>query len=337
MNMNMNRVYSVLVPVIMICICSCEKDSVNVTDSMPIAFDFATNQVDTKATRYNDEASFADQTFGIYAWDASNSLFYNNSEVIKSGEVWSVPSSMASWDAGATYTFEAVYPKPADTFGSVGLTSLATSTTPSDLTFSYTIPTTTMIAEDKDFMLAYYRGVGTTGINCRIAHLTFTHPLTCVNFQAGTMTGIASIKSIEISGVYQSGSCTVRTAVDSNNRQIYAYEQNNTEHTSLWNPSGNTSVTGTFTVAVGDLNRNVSAYNFLLIPQTISSTSDVKVTATLTLIGGSDVTVSAIIPAITWRAGYYYTYEISFTKNVLILNVITVAPWTSETINKILV
>lgn len=331
--MNMTRNISIFVFALAICVCSCEKEPVAVSDSMPIAFEVATSPVVTKATRYNNETGFSGQTFGMYAWNASNVKFYDNASVSKTGGVWAASSSTATWDAGSTYTFEAVYPKPAATLGTVGLTALTTASTPANLTFSYKIPTTTMSTEDKDFMLAYYQGVGIAGTNCRIAPLTFTHPLTCVNFKAGTMTGIASVKSIKISGVYQSGSCTVRTTVDGSSRQIYAYEQANTAHTSLWTPSGTTTVTGTSTVTVANLNNTVSAYNFLLIPQTITSTSNVNVTATLTNSGGTDVTVTATIPAITWRAGYYYTYQIGFTDNILTLNVITVAPWTSETIN----
>lgn len=282
----------------------------------------------TKGIRYNSEDDFKTQTFGLYAWDAKNVQIYNNEPVSKTGDVWK-PTNVLKWKDTDSYVFEAVYPKPASSFGDVGLTALSTSSTPGDLTFSYTIPTTTLVDADKDFMLAYYSGLSNEGA----APLTFTHPLTCVNFNVGKMDGIARINFITISGAYASGSGKVRLSeyyYNDTKRQCYSYEKSDSDNTSLWTPSGSTSVKGASTITLKDIEENalktIWDYNFLLIPQNTAS-QNATLTLNITATSGETYNVSTIIKTDYWRAGYTNTYKINYTHYNIELDPVVVTPW----------
>jgi len=261
----------------------------------------------TRGKRYSDATGdFAAQTFGLYAWNSSDEVVYTNAAVSKTDGKWQ-PADPFKWKKNTSYTFEAVYPKPAATLGTVGLTALSVNKTPGSLTFSYKVPTATMDAADNDFMLAYYSGTGTEGV----APLTFTHPLTCVNFKAGTMTGISTINSITIEGVYASGSCTVRTTTDASSNPCYSYEVSDSDNSSLWTPAGSTSVTGTSEITASSIGRTTWAYNFLLIPQDTAA-KNVKLKIGITTEGGDTYNIATTLSTEYWRAGYTNTYTITY-------------------------
>lgn len=328
----MKRFYYIIAAILTLGCVSCEKsESLN----SPIEFKISTEGVTTKAKRYNNATQFgavSGQEFGIYAWDNNGTLIYDNASVTKtSGTTWKASGATKYWGRNASYTFEAVYPRITGT-PTEGLLAFTSNTLTGGVAFSYKVPAATTSANAKDVMVAYYQGTGTEGELARFATLTFTHPLTCVNFAAGTMTGVASITSISLSGVYSQGACTVRATTDGSNRQCYSYEQNNSTHTTLWNTSLATSitVTGTSTVTPANLNANVEAYNFLLIPQTVSTTAPVTLTVNLTTTTGDSKTATINIPAIYWRAGYYYTYAINYSGYALSLTPVKVTPWNEE-------
>lgn len=294
---------------------SCNKSEIDGAGENEVSFKVRTGaladnlKVSTRGQRYNDETEFDTLSFGVYGWNSSNSdeVIFTNETVSKSGDKW-VPETSTKWTIGKTFTFEAVYPQPTSPLGTVGLTALTTDANPANLTFSYKIPTATMATEDKDFMLAYYSGTGTNGS----AALTFTHPLTCVNFKAGTMSGVSKINSISLAGVYESGDCTVRTATyGTDDLQCYSYEQDNSEHTSLWDADGSITVTGEYEVTASSLSTTIPEYNFLLIPQ---NTASQAVTMTINITDDDDLTynISIGIDDIYWRAGYCYTYKIKY-------------------------
>lgn len=300
--------------------------------NLPISFDVQTVGTDTRATRYSSESAFAGQSFGIYGWNNSNASIYNNSTVSKTGGKWKAGGTTQYWEKDKSYTFEAVYPRisgsPAE-----GLRSFTTAIDPGSVSFSYKVPSTTTSTNAKDIMFAYYSGTGIQDGDYRAAKLTFTHPLTCVNFTAGTMTGITQINSISIAGVYQQGKCTVRTTTDSNSRQCYSYEQAGTGNVSLWNTSGSSKITVTGSKNVTPANLSDAAYNFLLIPQIVTTDAPVNVTVNYVASNGDGMSATVSVPAITWRAGYYYTYSLDFTGYNIVINPVTVAPWGTEHIN----
>lgn len=309
---------------------SCNQEELGTkANGNAISFEITTDEPATKATLYNSESEFAaaNQVFGIYAWDEEDTQFYDNVTVAKTGGHWrpgNASDYQGKWKENASYTFVAVYPKPSNPLGSVGLTALDVCSTPADVTFSYKVPSATMSTADKDLMLAYYSGTGDNGV----APLTFTHPLTCVNFKAGTLTGISTINSITISSVYETGDCTVRpTTFGTGNRQGFSYEAVGSSHTSLWTPSGSTSVTGTSTITASNLSTSTWAYNFLLIPQN-TATKAALLKINVTTDGGHTLDLNAKIDTDNWRAGFTNTYKISYSAgDELVLDPVHVTPW----------
>ncbi len=299
--------------------------------NFPISFCVQTDGVDTRATRYGSETEFAGQSFGIYGWDEASNSIYSNSTVSKTDGKWLAGGTTQYWEKDKSYTFEAIYPRITGT-PTDGLTSFTPNTVPGSVTFSYKVPSSTASANSKDIMLAYYSGTGVQDGEFRAANLTFTHPLTCVCFKSGNMNGVTNVTEISLNGVYQQATCSVRTITDSSSRQCYSYE--NDLNVSLWNTTdaAKTTVTGTQTVTPANLTVGVAAYNFLLIPQSVSSSAPVKVTVKYT-VSGESMSQEVSVPDISWKAGYYYTYELNFDGYIMTVNPVTVAAWGTENID----
>jgi len=239
-----------------------------------------------------------------------------NEKVEKRDGQW-FPAKSLIWYPTQTRTFLAVYPQPAATLGTEGLTSLTYTYKPGDLAFSYTVPKTA--SAQQDLMFAYYKGKGTKGV----APLYFTHPLTCVKFKIGKIEGVDQINSITLAGVYESGSCTVR-ALEGNDdsgkysgKFYYSYETA-TAGESNWTPTGSITVTSTGG-AVADLtegNMLGDGYTFALIPQTLT-TQSVTLTMNFTYTKGGSQTknVSATLNTLAWRAGYVNVYTLTYTQD----------------------
>jgi len=326
--MTMNKSYKyILLPILALGAVSCNKSEIDGGKSNDITFEVKNGGMSlelTKGQRYNSETEFEAQTFGVYGWNntKSDEVVYNNVSVSLTDGKWT-PASSKSWSPGSIYTFEAVYPKPEASLGSIGLTALTTDVNPANLSFSYKVPTTTMADEDKDFMLACYRGTGTKGE----APLYFTHPLTCVNFIAGDLRGISKINSITLKGVYESGTCTVRLTTGGDDElQCYSYEQNDASHTSLWTPTGSTTVTGTSQITASSISTTTWAYNFLLIPQN-TATQNVTLTLNITTADNETFNISTKINSDYWRAGYTNTYKVNYGLYDLVLDPVHVTPW----------
>lgn len=252
---------------------------------------------ETKAASYGSITDFAAQSFGVYAWDATDNddVIFNNAEVKKVSGVWAPQVTDAPvWMHAHTLNFEAVYPKPAATLGTTGLTSLTTSSTLANLAFSYKVASTA--AAQEDLMFACYTGTGNKGQ----ATLNFTHALASVSFKVGGLKGIASINSISLANVWAQGSATVSVS--------------NGAYTYNWTPSGNATVSSS-----GDPKTTLTAgtelgddYKFLLIGQTLSS-KNVTVTINVTDNNGYSFNIATTLNSGTWEAGKAYTYTLGVT------------------------
>ena len=155
--------------------------------------------------------------------------------------------------------------------------SITTNGTPS---VTYTVPST--ISAQQDLLIAK----STEDILCdgkTQPSLTFDHALTAVTFKQGNLPTGYSIKSIEISGVYNKGELSFE----------------GTEWTGLSTVEGNTYTT----TSLSDV--------LFLMPQIIPSGAKLKVTFTD---GSTDYPFEADLSDNEWKKGYKYIYSLSVNK-----------------------
>lgn len=153
--------------------------------------------------------------------------------------------------------------------------SITTTGTPS---VTYTVPQT--ISAQQDLLIAK----STEDILCdgkAQPSLTFNHALTAVTFKQGTLPTGYSIKSIEISGVYNKGELSFEGTEWSNHEGTASYS----------------------TTSLSDV--------LFLMPQTIPSGAKLKVTFTD---GSKDDPLEADLGSTVWKKGYKYTYRLSVDK-----------------------
>lgn len=188
----------------------------------------------------------------------------NNVEVSKSGDKWVTNSYWPGSTKNATFFAYAPYNCSGATFSTTG--------TP---TVTYTIPQT--ISEQQDLLIAK----SSENILCdgqTIPSLSFNHALSAIVFKQGTLPSGYSIKSIEISGVYDKGMLSF-------------------EGTEWNNLQGTASYT---TTSLSDV--------LFLMPQTIPSGAKLSVTFNT---GTEDKVLSSDLNGVEWEKGCKYTYSIS--------------------------
>lgn len=234
-------------------------------------------------------------SFQLVSWTGSTQFYptegvatisYNSSK-------WQ-PSSGNSpqWPESGDVTFYAVANLP-----SSGANWTNTSNTSANLT--YTVPASA--SAQNDILMGYYKGQGNNGT----AELTFYHPLTAVVFKMGYFENAYSsiaFKSISIDGVYNKGEVT--QSVDNESKVNF-----------LWNTAKATAQTVTLAPANGNLtvdDNNVIGEPFLLIPQSLTSSSSVTITVNAT-VDGVDAVFAKTLTSGEWQAGKTNTYTLGFT------------------------
>lgn len=236
----------------------------------------------TKATQINGarEEDFTDNGFGIYGFKSSGTKLLNGVKVeltATSGTADAVgtPVTPFYWEPDMNMSFVGYYPYGETRFGSAVANGA--------WTFNYAVPTSS--SDQKDLMLAYYKGLGVDGV----AELVFSHPLTTVTFRAGDIEDIlGDISSIKMQGVYEAGTCT---ATPSPANHTYTYS---------WVPSGTQTVTGTD-----------DDFTFIIIPQDLEAQA-----VTLYIDFSSGECLTTTLDSGIWKAGHTNRYVISFRTGV---------------------
>ena len=237
-------------------------------------------------------------SFQLVSWTGSTQFYptegvatisYNSSK-------WQ-PSSGNSpqWPESGDVTFYAVANLP-----SSGASWTNTSNTSANLT--YTVPASA--SAQNDILMGYYKGQGNNGT----AELTFYHPLTAVVFKKGAFDNASSsieFKKITLSGVYESGTAT--------------QEQSAGGSVFSWTPGANTTTvellpSGDY-ISVNSTS-NVIGEPFLLIPQSLTSSSSVTITVNAT-VDGVDAVFAKTLTSGEWQAGKTNIYTLGFENNFL--------------------
>ena len=206
------------------------------------------------------------------------------------------------WYAGQNKTFYAYANLPAS---GASVSSALVSSNPVQ-TLSVTALPATSTAQT-DILLGYYTN-GTTAKTDGLVPIKFYHPMTAVIFKQGTdfMEGI-TVSSIEIEGVYASGTATMSAATVATADKVAWSDCSGSQTVEL------SSVTLAADKTIGDA--------FILIPQEFSSTSTARIkvvlsdgSKTLDLYYPLNINTGTVdSPAYTtWKAGCTNIYTISF-------------------------
>lgn len=233
------------------------------------------------ATRGNIKTSDAFyDSFGLYGYvyDSSSDWESNKTSLSPDSKIDNVEVSKLSglWTADAYWpgstkkaTFFAYAPYNCQ--GAV----ISTTGTPS---VTYTVPQT--ISQQQDLLIAK----SSNDISCdgkTLPSLSFDHALSAIVFKQGTLPSGYTIKSIEISGVYNNGTLSFG-GTDWENRQGAASYKSTSLNDVLF-----------------------------LMPQTVPA--DGKLSVTL-YDGTKDIIVHSSLENTEWKKGYKYTYSLSVNK-----------------------
>ena len=173
-------------------------------------------------------------------------------------------------------------------------------------------------ANQYDVMYAVSNGQSVGSSTAGTIPLTFAHTMAVVGFTAKCSTGLGifTIKSMQMNGLDYAGTLKV--------------DNTNTELTSTWSSltSGDKplSLTATpFTVpgasATGDAIKLTD--HLLVIPQASRS-----VTVTYHVVHSiPDLTVTLPLPRLNWKAGYRYTYNLTFNGTEILVDPVSVTDW----------
>ena len=206
------------------------------------------------------------------------------------------------WEQGENKTFYAYANLPAS---GASVSSALVSNKPVQTMAVTALPATS--TAQTDILLGYYTN-GTTAKTNGLVPIKFYHPMTAVIFKQGTdfMEGI-TVSSIEIKGVYASGTATMSAATVATADKVAWSDCSGSQTVEL------SSVTLAADKTIGDA--------FILIPQEFSSTSTARIkvvlsdgSKTLDLYYPLNINTGTVeSPAYTkWKAGCTNIYTISF-------------------------
>lgn len=178
------------------------------------------------------------------------------------------------------------------------------------MTLAHTVPAAA--SAQTDFLLGYYSGTGSTGTPAKqtgMAAIRFYHPMTAVIFRLGTITGLGSINSISINGVFESGVATM-------NIEKIADDEATPDTYFTWAPTGEDFTTKTVSQDISSLptaaGQPMIGEPFVLIPQTFSSDSQAYIAIAATTLSGKDINLYLRLAGENWKAGYTNTYIIGY-------------------------
>lgn len=249
----------------------------NCDERNTIDMHYNTTSATTRGSIQTNSAFY--DSFGLYGYvyDSGSSWTDNKTSLSPDGKINKIKVSKTDgkWTANAYWpgstkkaTFFAYAP-----YGDTNA-SITTTGTPS---VTYTVPQT--ISVQQDLLIAK----SDADILCdgnNNPSLNFDHALTAVKFQQGTLTEGYSIKSIEISGVYNKGKLSFDGTIWENHEIV--------------------SGTNTYSASLPDV--------LFLMPQTIPSGAKLKVTFTD---DSKDYPFEADLSGNEWKKGYKYTYSLS--------------------------
>lgn len=252
----------------------------NCDERNTIDMHYNTTSVATRGNIMTSDAFY--DSFGLYGYvyDKSSSWESNNTSLSPDGNIKNIKVSKVN----ETWTADAYWPgstKKATFFAYAPYNcqgaEISTTGTPS---VTYTVPQT--ISEQQDLLIAK----SSENILCdgqTIPSLSFDHALTAVKFQAGSLPDGYSIKSIEISGVYNEGTLSF----------------------------GGTD----WVILQGE---GAASYKSIpldsvlfLMPQTVPAGGELSVTLNY---GTKDIIVHSSLENTEWKKGYKYTYSLSVNK-----------------------
>ena len=275
--------------------------SCSVTDGIEVDLPGARKSASaTRGTQINSESEFLGEgltSFTAAGWNG------DKTEFVPSSPATVVSYSDGKWKTDATYKWRGSDSKTFLAYANLPSSgaTVANSVDPAvKQTFTYTVPTDAR--QQNDIMLGWYEG---NGGGTATAAITMVHPLTAVVFKKGEINADAiAIKSISISGIYESGTADVTYSL-SGSTVVPSY---------TWS-SRTGSQTVTLNPAEDATELEVSADNvigepFIVLPQNVTA-STLKLTVTVVKDGEESV-LAAFIPAGTWQEGKTNTYTIGY-------------------------
>lgn len=293
---------------------ACQKTEVVYTDGPQEIAMFAVNNVATKGPV--KDATFPDDNMQVAAYLAGDNagnyfegtLFTdsNSDHVFTGSKYWPVTK--------ATLNFLAVSEPKANSL----VATTFDSTTPAS---AATVELADNHETQYDLMYAAGQGVKNTGAPGNVS-MVFKHALSWVNFMVkASAADKITVKSIALNGAIYNGTLALSNA--SYNVED-SYESANAAVTANWSSKGavqnNVSIfSGTYscTTAYSDMN----ATGLLVVPNAATTAG---FTIVYSVDGAGDITYTTNFtqPTDGWKAGYKYTYNISFGA----LNEIQIAP-----------
>lgn len=247
----------------------------------------------TRGVLYNSETDLRGLQFTANAYKADESALFEGITVRYADGKWS-PATEKYWPKGQNLSFFANANMP-----EASVATLHTDKSGHVLTY-IAIPSSA--SEQKDILLGCYKGNGEAGGAKNQASIHFDHPMTAVKFKFGKIGSFKKetdiIKSISISNVYSSGTCTA--IYDASGEPSFAWtDRSGSTTVSMNNPSG---------LPIGT--SGIIGEPFLLIPQNIVS-QHVTITMVLTL-DGVETTVVGSVDTGDWQNGKTTVYSLSF-------------------------
>jgi len=258
----------------------CSDKPLDEAKSYPLTFSVQLADATKAAGRFTASTLESLSEFNVTGYDVTTKVV-DNKTVKKSGSMWIIPDLAISWEGGHNMTF----------FACANMPSWASLTSASSASATFTVTAVPAAAADQwDPLIGYYSGTGSEGK----APITFSHPLTGVKFQTGSLGdakyNVTGITSVKMKNVHQGGSATTSDGATFN-----------------WTPSGTTNVTGAFT-------GTASTVPFLLIPQNLA-TNNVELEITVSRSSGGPKTMYATLNTGSWAAGKNNIYTLDYVNN----------------------
>ena len=227
-----------------------------------------------------------------YTGSTLDDEFYINDDVtIQNDNIWST-ALMYFWPGtGRTLNFYAWAPADAGDYG------LTAPSHPNETTLAYTVPSD--VNEQKDISVATATGIAGDSYNA--VPLTFNHIFTAVRFVIGDQMQPGTIKSVALSGVYNSG--TYNMAAEGSNPWKLGDKVADFSQLMTFPTTGNETSGKAITSDEG---------TFMMLPQTLPDGAEIQIVF-LDNATGTKRTLSTSIAGMEWPQGTTVTYRISIT------------------------
>lgn len=251
--------------------------------------------------------------FKVIAYDGTNNeILMDQVAVTYNGSSWIYTGGPYLWTKGKSLNFYAFYPE--SLAGS--LSGKTSSTGVSSFTYSPLSSGVKDVNGQYDYMMASYKG---TGNNEGKASLTFSHPLSSIQFKCGDSfdTSFGNITAIEIKGFYDYGTCAPSCG---NSAVTYSWSSQYYSSTAKLSQT-DLSVTPATNAAIGE--------PFVLIPGQNFSTNSLVVKVT----GSTSKTASGTLSQNTaLAAGKTSVFKINYTgSDKITFSTVSVTAWGSNT------